>query len=158
VAAILERTGFPPDLLELELTESVLVQDTPEGGEAIATLRKLGVNVAIDDFGTGYASLTYLRRFNATTLKIDRSFINTMLTEQGDLAIVRASIALGHAFGLKVIAEGVETEAQRDFLRTLGCDQAQGYLINPPLNPDAFVAQLAKRRMRRKPALKSVAA
>lgn len=144
VISILERTGFPAELLELELTESQLAQDVETAIAVFAELRGLGIKLAIDDFGTGYSSLDYLRRFDVTSLKIDRSFIDGMLTERGDAAIVRAAIALAHAFGLSVIAEGVETEAQRRWLRELGCDEIQGYLASKPVSAEAFAALLRR--------------
>jgi diguanylate cyclase (GGDEF)-like protein len=142
VTSVLERTGFPAELLELELTESQLAQDVEAAIDVFGQLRGLGIRVAIDDFGTGYSSLDYLRRFDVTSLKIDRSFVDGMLTEAGDAAIVRAAIALAHAFGLSVTAEGVETEDQRRFLRELGCDQIQGYLVSRPVPAEEFAAAL----------------
>jgi diguanylate cyclase (GGDEF)-like protein/PAS domain S-box-containing protein len=142
VTATLERTGFPAALLELELTESQLAQDVETTVEVIRQLRELGIRIAIDDFGTGYSSLEYLRRFDVTSLKIDRSFVDGMLTEQGDAAIVRAAVALAHAFGITVIAEGVETEDQQAFLTALQCDQIQGFLCGRPAPAEEFVALL----------------
>jgi EAL domain-containing protein (putative c-di-GMP-specific phosphodiesterase class I) len=140
VTSVLQRTRFPAELLELELTESQLAQDVETAIAVFAELRKLGIRLAIDDFGTGYSSLDYLRRFDVTSLKIDRSFVDGMLTVPGDAAIVRATIALAHAFGLSVTAEGVETKAQQLLLSELGCDEIQGYLIGRPVPADEFVA------------------
>ena len=148
VTGVLERTGFPAELLELELTESQLAQDVETAIAVFAGLRGLGVRLAIDDFGTGYSSLDYLRRFDVTSLKIDRSFVNGMLAEPGDAAIVRAAIALAHAFGLPVIAEGVETEAQERLLRELRCDEMQGYLVSRPVPAEEFAALLVTPRSR----------
>ncbi|WP_017935487.1 putative bifunctional diguanylate cyclase/phosphodiesterase [Nocardioides sp. Iso805N] len=145
VSDTLERTGFPADLLELELTESQLAQDVETAIAVFRKLQGLGIKLAIDDFGTGYSSLEYLRRFDVTSLKIDRSFVEGMLAEPGDAAIVRAAIALAHAFGLSVIAEGVETEAQQRLLRDLHCDQIQGYLVGRPVPADEFAALLQHR-------------
>lgn len=142
VASTLARTGFLAHLLELELTESQLAQDAETTIGAVRALRALGVTLAIDDFGTGYSSLSYLKRFDVTTLKIDRSFIAGMLDEPGDAAIVRAAVALGHALGLNVIAEGVETDEQRSLLRWLQCDQMQGFLISEPVPAELFSALL----------------
>ncbi|MCA1984393.1 putative bifunctional diguanylate cyclase/phosphodiesterase [Nocardioides nematodiphilus] len=138
VKATLARTGFPAELLELELTESQLSQDVETTIRVIRGLRDLGVTIAIDDFGTGYSSLEYLRRFDVTSLKIDRSFVDGMLAESSDEAIVRAAIALGGAFGISVTAEGVETEAQQRFLAELRCDAMQGYLVSKPVPPMEF--------------------
>ncbi|SFC95415.1 PAS domain S-box-containing protein/diguanylate cyclase (GGDEF) domain-containing protein [Nocardioides terrae] len=140
VTGVLESTGFPPELLELELTESQLAQDVETVVAVFGRLRDVGIKLAIDDFGTGYSSLDYLRRFDATSLKIDRSFVDGMLREPGDAAIVRAAIALAHSFGLSVTAEGVEAEAQQDFLRRLGCDEAQGFLLGRPVPAAEFAA------------------
>jgi diguanylate cyclase (GGDEF)-like protein/PAS domain S-box-containing protein len=145
VVSTLERTGFPAEQLELELTESQLAQDVETAIDVVRRLRELGIQVAIDDFGTGYSSLEYLRRFDVTALKIDRSFVEDMLTEPGDAAIVRATVALAHAFGLSVIAEGVETDAQRRFLRELDCHAIQGYLVGKPVPAEQFTALLQHR-------------
>lgn len=142
VRGTLARTGFPAELLELELTESQLAQDVEAAIEVFGRLRALGVNLAIDDFGTGYSGLDYLRRFDLTSLKIDRSFVAGMLTEPGDTAIVRAAIALADAFGLSTVAEGVESEEQRSLLRALGCHQMQGYLVSRPVPAEEFAAML----------------
>jgi diguanylate cyclase (GGDEF)-like protein len=142
VSSVLERTGFPAELLELELTESQVAQDVEAAIAVFGRLRALGVRIAIDDFGTGYSSLEYLHRFEATALKVDRSFVDGMLTEPGDAAIVRAAIALAHAFGLSVIAEGVESDAQRRLLADLGCDEIQGYLVSRPVPAEQFAALL----------------
>jgi diguanylate cyclase (GGDEF)-like protein/PAS domain S-box-containing protein len=142
VTATLERTGFPATLLELELTESQLAQDVETAIDIVRRLRGLGIRVAIDDFGTGYSSLEYLRRFDVTSLKIDRSFVDGMLSEAGDAAIVRATVALAHAFGLSAIAEGVETEEQRQFLRELHCHAIQGYLVGKPIPAEEFTSLL----------------
>jgi len=144
VTATLERTGFPAELLELELTESQLSQDVETTIRVIRTLRQLGVTIAIDDFGTGYSSLEYLRRFDVTSLKIDRSFVDGMLAESSDAAIVRAAIALGGAFGISVTAEGVETEAQQRFLADLRCGAMQGYLVSKPVSATEFAALLTQ--------------
>ena len=102
----------------------------------------MGVKIAIDDFGTGHSSLGYLKRFNDDTLKIDRSFINGIPGDAEDTAIATAVIALGHGLGLRVVAEGVETQAQVEFLRTKGCDEVQGYLLSRPVDAQAFARWL----------------
>jgi diguanylate cyclase (GGDEF)-like protein len=138
VAAALRHSGLPPERLELELTESVLLHDTETALETLRALKLIGVKLAIDDFGTGYSSLSYVKRLDVDRLKIDRSFISEVLDSTEAAAIVRAIIQLGHALELDVLAEGVETQAQLDFLRTNGCDQIQGYLVSPALPPEAF--------------------
>ncbi|MEN6587152.1 MAG: EAL domain-containing protein [Sulfuricella sp.] len=138
VAEALSAAGLPPDRLELELTESILVRDADEALKRLRALAELGVKLAIDDFGTGYSSLSYLKRFPIHRLKIDRSFISELPDSDSDAAIVRAVINLAQALKLRVIAEGVETEMQRHFLVTAGCDEFQGYLCTPALSHEAF--------------------
>jgi diguanylate cyclase (GGDEF)-like protein len=141
-ASLLEavrRTGIAPSRIELEITEGALAQ---EGEQTLETLRALvaaGFSIAVDDFGTGYSSLAYLRRFPVAKLKIDRSFIQHMTEEPNDEAIVRTVIALARTLKLTTVAEGVETEAQRDALRRMGCDLAQGYLFGRPMTAAQFV-------------------
>jgi EAL domain-containing protein (putative c-di-GMP-specific phosphodiesterase class I) len=133
VAAALERAGLPAPRLELELTESILVRDADEALHRLQALSQLGVKLAIDDFGTGYSSLAYLKRFPIEKLKIDRSFVKGLPADDSDAGIVRAIIQMARALGLRVIAEGVETESQRRFLVRAGCDQFQGFLHAPAL-------------------------
>ena len=133
VSGILEETGLDPKMLELEITESALMFDVEQAVKTMAGLLDLGVQMSLDDFGTGYSSLSYLQRFPIHTIKIDKSFVDRMLDDDGSSAIVNAIIAMAHSLGLKVIAEGVETEAQRDMLRARGCDCAQGYFYFRPL-------------------------
>ena len=144
VADALERTGAPPELVCLEITESVLMAETTI--EAIDALRALGVRLSIDDFGTGYSSLGYLRRFPVDSVKVDRSFVDGLGTEAEDSAIVAAVVGLGHALGLSVVAEGVETELQLAELRALGCDRAQGYWFAKPQPADDFASVVANSR------------
>jgi diguanylate cyclase (GGDEF)-like protein/PAS domain S-box-containing protein len=132
VGAILERIAVPPDRLCLEITESVLMRDATSTVGVIDALRAIGVRVSIDDFGTGYSSLAYLKRFPVDTVKIDRSFIDGLPDDPGDVAIVTAVVSLAHALGLTVVAEGVETAEQLQEVVRLGCDQAQGYYFAPP--------------------------
>jgi diguanylate cyclase (GGDEF)-like protein len=138
VAGVLCEHGLPPELLELELTETILVVDADEALGRLGQLAALGVRLAIDDFGTGYSSLSYLKRFPIQKLKIDRSFVQGLPAEGSDAGIVRAIIEMSRALGLQVIAEGVETEPQRAFLREAGCDQFQGFLYAPALDPLSF--------------------
>ncbi|TBU99154.1 hypothetical protein DNJ95_01520 [Stutzerimonas kirkiae] len=133
VRQVLEETGLAPERLELELTESQLLDDIDNAINICRQLRALGVQLAIDDFGTGYSSLSYLKRFPVNYVKIDRSFISELdLTDEG-AAIARAIIAMVHALGLKAVAEGVEIQAQMDFLAAQGCDEVQGYLLCKPV-------------------------
>ena len=139
VQEVLESVGMPAEQLELELTESHLM-DNPAAAQAqVSALKKLGVHVAIDDFGTGYSSLTYLKRFEIDKLKIDQSFVLGMLDDTADAAIVQAVIALGHTLGLKVVAEGVETLPTAQTLTALGCDELQGYGFSRPLPVSDFM-------------------
>ncbi|QLF93642.1 EAL domain-containing protein [Pseudomonas sp. ABC1] len=140
VRQVLEETGLPPERLELELTESQLLDDIDNAINICRQLRTLGVQLAIDDFGTGYSSLSYLKRFPVNYVKIDRSFISELdLTPEG-AAIAQAIIAMVHALGLKVVAEGVETQAQMDFLTEQGCDEVQGYLLCKPVEAPKLLA------------------
>jgi diguanylate cyclase (GGDEF)-like protein/PAS domain S-box-containing protein len=141
VADALERTGAPAERIFLEITESVLMAETSV--DAMVALRELGVRLSIDDFGTGYSSLGYLRRFPVDTVKVDRSFVDGLGTESEDSAIVAAVVSLGHALGLSVVAEGVETERQLAELRALRCDRAQGFWFAPPQSADVFASVIA---------------
>jgi len=138
VLEALSETGFPPDLLELEVTESALMTNQEHVSNTLKSIQSLGVKLAIDDFGTGYSSLGYLKRFSLDKLKIDRSFINDLPDDKEDAHLTRAIIGIGHNLDMKVIAEGVETEAQEAFLSELGCDLAQGYLYAKPLSRTDF--------------------
>jgi EAL domain-containing protein (putative c-di-GMP-specific phosphodiesterase class I) len=133
VARIIEETGFEPALLEIELTESVVVQDADGAEDAIMELRAMGVRLALDDFGTGYSSLIYLRRFAFDKIKIDKSFLESMEATGESAILVHSVVHLGRALGLTVIAEGVETEEQHRFLQAVGCHQLQGYLFSKPV-------------------------
>ena len=143
----LSGAGLGADLLEVEITESVLMSDPERANRILQRLHALGVHISIDDFGTGYSSLAYLKRFPAQTLKIDRSFVSGLPADRDDAAITQAVIALSHSLGLQVVAEGVETQEQLEFLQRLGCDQAQGYLIGRPM-PAAQLAPRLERPMR----------
>ena len=138
VASVLAVSGMPAQLLELELTESILVNDADEALRRLQALSALGVRLSIDDFGTGYSSLAYLKRFPIDKLKIDRSFVQGLPGDERDAGIVRAILQMAGALGMKVIAEGVETEAQRAFLQDAGCDSFQGFLFAPALDALSF--------------------
>ncbi|MHB1143795.1 MAG: EAL domain-containing protein [Thiobacillus sp.] len=133
VAGALDRSGLPPHLLELELTESILLHDVENTLDTVQQLKAMGVRLSIDDFGTGYSSLSYLKRFAVDRLKIDRSFVRDLETDPDSVAIVRAVIQLARSLRLDIIAEGVETEAQLSFLREEGCPGVQGFLFSRPL-------------------------
>jgi EAL domain-containing protein (putative c-di-GMP-specific phosphodiesterase class I) len=133
VLAILDHTGADPRRLKLELTESLLLTDVEDIIKKMTALKVKGVGFSLDDFGTGYSSLTYLKRLPLDQLKIDQSFVRDVLTDPNDAAIAKAIITLGQSLGLAVIAEGVETEGQRGFLASHGCNAYQGYLFGRPV-------------------------
>jgi EAL domain-containing protein (putative c-di-GMP-specific phosphodiesterase class I) len=138
VANVLAVSGLPPHLLELELTESILVHDAADALQRLDALAQLGIKMSIDDFGTGYSSLAYLKRFPIRKLKIDRSFVSGLPGDESDAGIVRAILQMAQALGMRVIAEGVESEPQRQFLLAAGCDEFQGYLFSPGLDSLSF--------------------
>ena len=138
VSAVLEETGYPAKWLELELTESTLMQHEHESVAILQGLRDLGVGLSIDDFGTGYSSLAYLRLFPVDSLKIDKQFIDDIPNDKNDMEITSAIVALAHAMNLKVLAEGVETLEQLEFLKKQGCDTYQGYYHSQPMPGDEF--------------------
>ncbi len=140
IATILLASGIAPACLELELTESILMQDVGEAMRMLDSLKQLGPSIAIDDFGTGYSSLNYLKQFPIDVLKIDRSFVDGLPDGEQDGQIARAIIAMAHSLGLSVIAEGVENQAQLDFLREHGCDEVQGFYLGRPIPASAWVA------------------
>jgi diguanylate cyclase (GGDEF)-like protein/PAS domain S-box-containing protein len=142
VFEILKETGLDPKLLELELTESVLMKRVEATGSVLTTLRANGVRVAVDDFGTGYSSLSYLRKFPIDALKIDQSFVRQITTPPKETSIVTAIISMGRSLGLRVIAEGVETRGELLFLQAQRCDEAQGYHFSRPLPPEQFAKLL----------------
>jgi diguanylate cyclase (GGDEF)-like protein/PAS domain S-box-containing protein len=145
IDVLLKKTGLPPQLLELELTESVIMGDASAAIDTLCRFSQMGIRFAVDDFGTGYSSLSYLKRFPIQVLKIDKSFIQEIPHNRDDAAIVLSILSLAHSLGLKVVAEGVETEAQLAFLRSHKCDMIQGYLFSRPLPPDAFRELVSKR-------------
>jgi diguanylate cyclase (GGDEF)-like protein/PAS domain S-box-containing protein len=140
----LRDTGANPKLLELEITESMIMDNIDSASTIMSKLHKEGVQISIDDFGTGYSSLNHLKRFPISTVKIDRSFVRDLTTDLGDAAIVAAIITMAHGMGMKIIAEGVETEQQLEYLRRLRCDVIQGFLFSPAL-PEDEVEELLKK-------------
>lgn len=145
IGAALEEAGLPAYCLELELTESILIQDTEKVLDTVQRLKSRGLLLSIDDFGTGYSSLAYLKRFNVDKLKIDRSFVADMAMNPSDAAMIRTIIQMARSLNLKTIAEGVEDEHQMAFLRLQYCDEAQGYHIARPMPADQFADFLAQR-------------
>jgi diguanylate cyclase (GGDEF)-like protein len=141
--ACLADTGLQPNWLELEITESVMMHRTQHVTELLQSLEALGVSVSVDDFGTGYSSLAYLKRLQVDSLKIDQSFVSGVPNDDEDVAIVRAVVALARSLHLEVVAEGVEERAQLDFLRSEGCDAAQGYLLGQPMPATQLEALMA---------------
>ena len=140
---VLRETGLPGTSLELEITESVLLQNADATIDALQRIKALGIHLAIDDFGTGYSSLSYLKRFPIDTLKIDQSFVRDLTTNPDDAALTTSIILMGKSLGLNVVAEGVETRSQVAFLQVLECDEAQGYLFGKPMDAEAMKTLLA---------------
>ena len=139
VRATLQATGLSPDCLELELTETLLMEDNEHSQQTIAKLKELGVSIALDDFGVGYSSLSYLKQFALDTLKVDRAFTSEMLTSSESEAIVRATFDIARALKLRTVAEGVETRPQANFLAELGCDLLQGFYFAKPMPPEELL-------------------
>jgi EAL domain-containing protein (putative c-di-GMP-specific phosphodiesterase class I) len=137
---ILDETGADPDWLELEITETALMQALPELVERLGDIARMGVRLSLDDFGTGYSSLGYLKRLPLNSLKIDRSFVRDLPGDKEDEAIVCATLSMAQALGLSVVAEGVEVGAQRSFLAEQGCNLIQGWLVARPMTAQAFEA------------------
>ena len=145
VLGILASTGANPHRLKLELTESLLVSDVADTIEKMFALKSKGVGFSLDDFGTGYSSLSYLKRMPLDQLKIDQSFVRDILVDPNDAAIANTIVALAHSLGLGVIAEGVETEPQREFLAKCGCHAYQGYLFSRPQSSEDFLRFFSAR-------------
>ncbi|HKE94420.1 MAG TPA: EAL domain-containing protein, partial [Povalibacter sp.] len=135
---VLRETGLEARYLEIELTESAVMHDAEQFIATLGELNDLGVQISLDDFGTGYSSLSYLKRLPVDRLKVDRSFVQDIVTDADDATIVRTIIALGHNLGLRVVAEGVETEQQLEFLRSNHCDELQGYYFATPMAVSDF--------------------
>jgi len=148
IADVLRDTGLAPGCLELELTESLFMHDVALAVSQLHDMKALGVQLSIDDFGTGYSSFAYLRTFPIDVLKIDRSFVGDVASDHDDAAIVVSIIALAHNLKLRVVAEGVETAAQLDYLRRHGCDEAQGYYFSHPLPADEVEVMLWEQSRR----------
>ena len=129
--------------MELELTESQILDNSEAAASLLEKIRDKGIQIALDDFGTGYSSLSYLRKLPIDILKIDRAFVKDMDTNEDECAIVRAILAMAHTLNLEVIAEGVETEEQLDFLKSIGCDSVQGYYFSPPVHFDTYLDLLS---------------
>jgi diguanylate cyclase (GGDEF)-like protein len=146
VGAVLAQSGLDPQYLEIELTESMVMTDVDSAVAILRGLKALGVQMSIDDFGTGYSSLSYLKRFPIDVLKIDQSFVRDITIDPDDAAIVTSIISLAHNLRLNVIAEGVETEAQLEYLRRHGCDEIQGYYFSRPVDAEAFAALVVEGR------------
>jgi len=142
-------SGLPASRLELEITESVLLEKSERNFAILNHLRALGVRISMDDFGTGYSSIGYLRSFQFDKIKIDQSFVRDLLVDEGSLAIVRAIAGLGISFGMTTTAEGVETEEQMRCLNLEGCSEVQGYLYSKPVPGDQVAGLLASLNARR---------
>jgi EAL domain-containing protein (putative c-di-GMP-specific phosphodiesterase class I) len=151
IRTILGQTGADPKKLKLELTESLLLQEVEDSIEKMMALTKLGVNLSLDDFGTGYSSLAYLKQLPLSQVKIDRSFVQDILTDTNDAIIARTIIVLAKSLGLKVIAEGVEDHGQWEFLHAQGCDEAQGYLFGRPMPAGDFIRFVRNLVVRQRP-------
>jgi diguanylate cyclase (GGDEF)-like protein/PAS domain S-box-containing protein len=146
VKEILQRTGVNPALLKLEVTESMVLDNIDEAIKKMSAIRALGVDFSMDDFGTGYSSLSYIQKLPLEQLKIDKSFVKNLPINKGDAAITRTILALGQSLGLNVVAEGVETQEQLDYLRSVGCGLFQGYLFGKPIAEDEFKTLLSEKR------------
>jgi EAL domain-containing protein (putative c-di-GMP-specific phosphodiesterase class I) len=145
IRAVLRETGLAPELLELEITESMIMSNPAHIIAILTEIKRIGVKLSIDDFGTGYSSLSKLKEFPVDTLKIDRSFIHNLPDNDQDKAITQAILVMGESLSLNVIAEGVETEAQLNFLKEQFCGQMQGFYFNKPMEPDSFAAFLREQ-------------
>ena len=145
VERVLRESQLPPNLLDLEVTESINVRDIPNLIDTLTRLRAIGLSISIDDFGTGQSSLEYLKRFPADYIKIDQTFVRNIGVDPSDEAIIRATIDMAHGLKMQVIAEGVETETHLKFLRAYQCEQLQGFLFSRPLNHLSFENLLNER-------------
>jgi EAL domain-containing protein (putative c-di-GMP-specific phosphodiesterase class I) len=150
VQAMLVSHGVLPEWLELEITEGMLTHSSDDVIAMMDTLTEMGVSLSLDDFGTGYSSLSYLKRFPIDTLKIDRSFVTGIPGDGNDCAIAGAIVSMAQRLGHRVIAEGVETRDQLEFLRSLGCQEIQGYYFSPPVPAEMFEAMVREGRTLKK--------
>jgi EAL domain-containing protein (putative c-di-GMP-specific phosphodiesterase class I) len=146
IDSIVAETRMEPSLLQLEITESMVMQNVERAIRLLEAIRSRGVRLAIDDFGTGYSSMSLMKKFPVDTIKIDRSFVRDLAQSPADRAIATAIIAMGKALGLTVVAEGVETSEQDKFLRDRSCDELQGYLFSKPVPPEEIPGILLTRR------------
>ncbi len=146
VRGALSQADLDARYLHLELTESILMESGNMTQEILNEFRRMGIRIAIDDFGTGYSSLSYLQQFQLDELKIDRSFIKDIARNPNDASITRAIILMAHSLGLEIVAEGIETEAQKEFIREHGCRFAQGYLYSRPVTADQISKMLVERQ------------
>jgi len=156
VARALAETGLEAPLLDLEVTESAIMYNVEESARQLADLKQLGVSISLDDFGTGYSSLSYLVRLPIDTVKIDQSFVRRMDGQEDTATLVRAMVGLAHGLGMKVVAEGVESERQLASLRAMNCDVGQGFLLGRPGPPALIAPILANRRQGLVPALVAI--
>ena len=145
VAQLIEEVGVPPTSLTFEVTETVVVDESPRSAQILQDLTRMGIRISCDDFGTGYASLARLRRLPICEIKVDRSFVCRMAGDDTDRAITRSVLSLGRGLGLTTVAEGVEDREGWDILRAFGCDHAQGFLVSRPLQADRFIAWMARQ-------------
>jgi EAL domain-containing protein (putative c-di-GMP-specific phosphodiesterase class I) len=147
VAGMLAQSGFDPRRLQLELTETFLMQDSKSTAVVLGAIKELGVQLALDDFGTGYSSLNYMRRFPIDTLKVDRSFVRDLALDASDASVVSAVINMGRSLHMRVVAEGVETLDQLVFLKEHGCSEAQGYYFSRPLKAPDFAVWMSQNNI-----------
>ena len=145
IAGILEEAGIDPKCLGLEITESVIMENADQVLQTLTELNEMGIQLSIDDFGTGYSSLNYLKSFTIDKLKIDRSFVQDLVMDADDAAIVTAILAMAHSLGIRVVAEGVETAQQLEFLKQHGCDEYQGFYFSKPLPAEKAIEKLHER-------------
>ena len=142
MVSIIEKTGANPNAIELEITESITIEDFSKTINVLNKFRDYGLGICIDDFGTGYSSMTYLQKIPFNKLKIDKSFIDNIHLDNDSAAITKAILALAHNLELKVVAEGVETKAQYDYLNAINCDEAQGFFLSRPLPEDELIQHI----------------
>ncbi len=147
LTGVLKETGLPPESLEIELTEEIVMTDAEHAFEILQALKETGVRLSITDFGTGFSSLTYLKSMPIDVIKIDQSFVSGMSLDAGDVAIVTAIIRLAHSFGCEVVAKGVETAGQAELLKKLECDSMQGYLFMKPSDAKEIEVFMGNRRL-----------